>query len=318
MAKIGVLINNLGTPAAPTTKAVREFLAEFLADSRVIEVPRPIWWLILHGIILRIRPSKVKKVYQSVWMDEGSPLLVYSKRLVNKLQTQLGDDYHCVLGMRYGQPSLKQALLELRKTGVEKVIILPLYPQRSGTTSGSTFDAVTHLFKRCRGVPNFQYLADYHDHPTYISALANSVKTYWKTNGQAQKLIMSFHGLPQSYVDKGDPYQQQCLKTAELLAAELQLPKDEWQVTFQSRVGKQPWLQPYTDVLLQQLPKQGVKSVQVICPGFPIDCIETIEEIDMENRDFFINAGGEKFAYIPALNDDDEHVALMQQLVAEA
>lgn len=312
MKKTGVLISNLGTPSAPTPSAIRKFLAEFLWDPRVIEVPRPLWWLILNGVILRIRPKKVAKIYQAVWTEKGSPLMAISLAQKEKLQQALGDDYVVALGMRYGTPSIRDALLELRKAGVEELIVLPLYPQFSATTSGSTFDETMRLFKKCRGIPNIRFIRDYHDHPLYIKALAESVKTHWEKHGRADRLIMSFHGLPQSYVDKGDPYYDQSLKTAELLASELGLSNNDWEVSFQSRVGNKPWLQPYTDVRMQALPKEGVKSIQVICPGFSADCIETLEEIDMENRQFFIEAGGEQFEYIEALNDSSAHITLME------
>lgn len=313
--KIGVLISNLGTPDAPTSKAVRKFLAEFLWDPRVIEVSRPLWWLILHGIILRLRPSRVKKIYAQVWTDEGSPLLSISQKLVDKLQQQLGDRYHCVLGMRYGNPSLKSALLQLRKAGVSKVIILPLYPQNSGTTTGSTFDEVTRLFKKCRGVPHFEFINEYHAHPAYIQAIADSIQNHWQNNGRAEKLLMTFHGLPQSYVDKGDPYYDHCLKTAELVANALSLNKNAYAVSFQSRVGKAQWLTPYTDHLLKEWGQSGVESVQAICPGFPIDCIETIEEIGIENCHYFLEAGGKRFEYIPALNDSDAHLKVLSEII---
>lgn len=315
MKKTGILLSNLGTPAAPTPRAVRTFLAEFLADPRVIEAPRLLWWFILNGIILRIRPTKVAKIYQQVWTEDGSPLMVISQAQAKKLQEKLGEQYHVALGMRYGKPSIKQALLDIRKAGCNDVIILPLYPQNSGATTGSTFDEVMHCFKKCRGVPPVQFINQYFDHPLYIEALTNAVKNHWDQYGRKELLLMSFHGLPQRYVDNGDPYFDQCQRTATLLAKKLSLLSTEWKISFQSRVGREPWLKPYTDELLKSLPLQEINSVDVICPGFSADCIETLEEIDIQNRQFFKDAGGAQFSYIPALNDDELHVEMMVKLI---
>lgn len=315
MNKTGILLTNLGTPQAPTPKAVRAFLAEFLADPRVIEVPRLLWWFILNGVILRIRPGKVAKIYQQVWTDKGSPLMVIAQSQATKLQAKLGEQYHVALGMRYGKPSLKQALLDIRKAGCDKVIVLPLYPQNSGSTTGSTFDATMRCFEKCRGVPPVRFINQYFDHPLYIQALAESVKQHWNQHGRKALLVMSFHGLPQRYVDKGDPYYNQCHSTAKLLAKALKLLDNEWQICFQSRVGREPWLKPYTDELLASLPTQDVNSVDVICPGFSADCIETLEEIDIQNHQIFKDAGGEQFSYIPALNDSDLHIEMMDKMI---
>lgn len=316
--KTGVLIVNLGTPDAPTTTAVRRYLDEFLSDPRVIDKPRWLWWLILHFVILRIRPRKAAHAYQQVWADSGSPLLTISKQQVAKLQPLLDSKFKnlkVVLGMRYGKPSIKSALESLKKENINQLIILPMYPQYSATTTASIFDAVADAFKKWRFMPSIKFINHYHDKPQYISTLANSIQATWKTEGQAEKLLMSFHGLPKSYLLAGDPYFCECQKTARLLAKELQLKPEQWVLTFQSRMGVEEWLTPYTDKMLVQLAEQGTKSIQVVCPGFAADCLETLEEINIQNRDVFLNAGGEKYHYIPALNDSDEHIEMISTLL---
>jgi ferrochelatase len=317
--KTGILLINLGTPDAPTTPALRRYLAEFLWDKRIVDLPRPLWWLILHGIILRTRPARSARAYQTVWSDEGSPLMVISRRQQQKLQAFLDakeeGKYHVVLGMRYGNPSIASALQELRDRDMEELIVLPLYPQNSCSTTGSSFDALSDAMRENRFVPPMRFLADYHDHPLYIRALAGSVREAWLQHAQPQKLLISFHGTPLRFRDEGDRYYEQCKSTAKLLATELELGEEQWQMSFQSRFGKEEWLQPYTDATLQELPKQGVKSVDVICPGFSADCLETLEEIGAENRDYFLGAGGTDFHYIPALNEGDAHIELLSVLV---
>ncbi len=313
--KIGVLLVNLGTPDAPDFFAVRRYLKEFLSDPRVIEVNRVVWWLILNGIILNIRPYKSAKLYQSIWTKEGSPLLVESRRQVKALQALLGEKYVVELGMRYGSPSLKTGLLALRAAAVEKVIILPLYPQHAGATTGSTFDAVTALFQPCRHVPEFKFIPEYYHHPLYIDAMKEHIQNFQSARGKPQKLIFSFHGLPREYCEKGDPYFAQCQETAELLSHALGLSKGEWSVSFQSRVGKMEWLRPYTDELLASLPKEGVKKIQIFCPGFSADCLETLEEIAIQNKELFLHAGGESYEYIPALNSSAPHIQMMAELI---
>jgi len=338
--KIGILLTNVGTPDAPHTAAVRRYLREFLGDRRVVEFkPRWLWWCILNSIILAVRPRRSARSYQMVWVKNdtqakqmqdiylcdaaiplslpelhGSPLLSISRLQANALQQHLGDKYAVVLGMRYGQPSIIDALLQLRRAQVARVIVLPLYPQYSSTTVASNFDATVQVFKYCRVVPPLDFIMGYHDHPEYIKALQQSVEQHWHEHGKPDQLLLSFHGLPQSYVDRGDPYQQQCYRTAALLAEALALAQTDWQVSFQSRVGKMPWLQPYTDKTLGALGKT-YSHVQVICPGFAADCLETIEEINQENRNIFINAGGKTFSYIPALNISLSHIDTLATII---
>lgn len=317
--KTGVLLINLGTPDAPTPAALRSYLAEFLWDKRVVDLPRPLWWLLLHGIILRTRPARSARAYQTVWSEQGSPLLVTSRQQKCLLQAQLDaiepGCYHVVLGMRYGNPSIATAMDELRAGGVEELVVLPLYPQNSCSTSGSSFDALADAMKQHRFVPPLRFIADYHDHPLYIKALAETVRTSWTMRERPQRLLMSFHGTPERFRQEGDAYYSQCETTARLLAAELKLNEDEWQMSFQSRFGREEWLKPYTDKVLKGLPEEGVASVDVICPGFSVDCLETLEEIGEENHDYFLKAGGERFHYIPALNADEAHIELLAALV---
>lgn len=319
--KIGVLITNLGTPDEPTPSALRRYLAEFLWDPRVVDLPRPLWWLILHGIILRVRPARSARAYREVWQESGSPLLTIAREQQCMLQQLLdrrsADAYHVVLGMRYGNPSIAAALAELKQQGIDQVVVLPLYPQNSCSTTASTLDAVAAAMRPRRDVPHLQFVADYHDHPLYIKALADSVREHRDGRGPAERLLISFHGTPKRFRDQGDPYYGQCQRTAQLLADELGLEPSQWMMTFQSRFGREEWLQPYTDKTLERLPAEGVKSVELICPGFSADCLETLEEIDGENREIFISAGGEVFHYIPALNARDDHIAMMAALVAE-
>lgn len=313
--KIGVLITNLGTPDEPTPSALRRYLAEFLWDPRVVDLPRPLWWLILHGIILRVRPARSARAYRQVWSEKGSPLMVISRDQQCLLQQQLDavapGRYHVALGMRYGNPSIASALDELRQAGVDEVTVLPLYPQNSCSTSASTLDAIATALKKTRRVPSLNFIVDYHDDPRYIQALADSIREHRDGRMDAEILLMSFHGTPLRYREEGDPYYEQCARTAALLAAELGLADDQWLLTFQSRFGREEWLQPYTDKTLEKLAAKGVKRVEVVCPGFSADCLETLEEIAVENRDIFIRAGGEGLFYIPALNSRDDHIAMM-------
>lgn len=320
-ARTGILLVNLGTPDAPTSSAVRRYLAEFLADPRVVELPRWLWWLALHGIILRIRPPRVAKAYQSVWTDEGSPLLAINKKLHQALQPvlkqQYGEQVVTALAMRYGNPSIAAGLEELRLQNVQRLLVLPLYPQYSATTTASVFDEVTSVLQQWRWIPETRFINQYHDAPEYIQALAESIKVHQQDKGQAEKLLISFHGIPQRYHDAGDPYYCHCQKTARLLAEKLQLKEDQWKTTFQSRFGREPWLQPYTDETLKQWGADGIKQVQVICPGFSIDCLETLEEVAHENKQYFIEAGGKEYEYIPALNASAAHVNILQQLIQQ-
>lgn len=317
----GILITNLGTPDQATPSAVRRYLAEFLSDPRIVEIPRLPWWFILHGVILRIRPGKVAKSYQEVWSEEGSPLLAISKKQQALLQEALALHFKgkvkVELAMRYGNPSIKKALRNLKDAGAQRILVLPLYPQYSATTTASTFDAIADEFKTWRWLPEFRFIQHYHDHELYIQALVNSITSHQQQHGQAEKLVFSFHGLPQRNLEQGDPYFCECHKTARLVAGKMGLNDTQWALTFQSRFGRQEWLKPYTDKSLIKWANEGVKSVQVCCPGFSADCLETLEEINVENRDYFLNAGGEKFEYIPALNDNVDHIGMMGALITQ-
>ncbi|EIK46173.1 ferrochelatase [Cellvibrio sp. BR] len=314
-AKIGIVLANLGTPDAPTTPALRRYLAEFLADPRVIEVPRVIWMLILHGIILRVRPKKSAALYKSVWTSEGSPLLAISKQQQVAIQEQLGNGFSVKLGMRYGNPSIHSALRELQLEGVRKIIVLPLYPQYAGPTTGSTFDAVAMELKTWRWVPELHFINNYCDEPLYVEALANSVREHIEQNGLPQKIIFSYHGMPKRYLTSGDPYFCLCQKTTRLVQERLGLDKNTCLTSFQSRFGREEWLKPYTDETLENLPKDGIKDIAIISPAFSADCLETLEELAVENRHAFIAAGGEKYAYIPALNDRADHIHALVELL---
>ena len=315
----GILITNLGTPDAPTPSALRKYLAQFLSDPRVIETPRLLWWPVLHGIILRLRPRRSARAYREVWTDAGSPLLDISQRQCEAIRSALGEvtdePYRVELGMRYGNPSIRSALEKLRSYNINKLLVLPLYPQYSAATTASTFDAVADVLKTWRRIPELRMIRSYHDDPGYITALAESIRSYSAQHGKPDKLLFSFHGLPKTYVLAGDPYQDECIASARLVARQLDLPDDTWAVSFQSRFGPRKWLQPYTDKLLRKWGKSGVGHVQVICPGFAADCLETLEEIQIQNRDFFLSAGGKKFSYIPALNDYPRHIAALCDII---
>lgn len=317
----GILIANLGTPDSTSTTDVRRYLAEFLWDPRIVERPRWFWWFILHGIILRIRPGRAAKAYKKVWTDQGSPLMVHTMELGEQLKQPLVSifkrDVHLEVCMRYGEPSIKKALRALRDKGVEQVLILPLYPQYSATTTASIYDAVNIELQHWRYIPEIRYINQYYADNAYINALAQSVEQYQQQHGKADQLIMSFHGLPKRYADAGDPYLLHCQRTAQLLAEQLKLNEHEWKLTFQSRFGPEEWLQPYTDKTLESLAQTGSEYVQVICPGFAADCLETLEEIAMENRDVFLTAGGKKYEYIPALNATTEHVQVLTELIRQ-
>lgn len=317
-APTGVLLVNLGTPDAPTPKALRRYLAEFLSDTRVIEIPKLAWQLILHGIILRVRPKKSAAKYQSIWTDEGSPLLAISKRQAVALQQQLdttGKQVLVKLGMRYGNPSIPKALREFRDAGVRKIIVLPLYPQYAAATTGSAFDAVTCELQGWRFVPELHFINRYCDSQAFIEALANSIREDFARNGKPQKLLLSYHGTPKRNLDLGDPYYCFCQKTTRLLAEALELSPDDYVTSFQSRFGYAEWLQPYTDQTLEALAKNGVKDVAIASPAFSADCLETLEELAMENREAFLHAGGERYRYIAALNDRPDHIAALASVV---
>jgi len=313
-SRIGLLITNLGTPDAPTKQALRRYLKEFLSDPRVVEMNRVVWWLILNGIILNTRPAKSAKAYQSVWSDEGSPLMLYTRKQQQGLQELFGSDVHVEMAMRYGNPSIETGLENLRKQGCGKILLLPLYPQYAAATTGSTFDAVADVLKTWRWVPEFRMINSYHDDESYIAALASSIRRHWQHHGKPDRLLFSFHGIPQRYFDQGDPYPCLCRKTARLVAEHLTLEPHQWHLSFQSRFGKEEWIKPYTDVTLKSWGEEGVNRVDVICPGFASDCLETLEEIAVENRDYFVEAGGKELHYIPALNADPDHIRALHQL----
>ncbi len=318
--KFGVMMVNLGTPDAPTPKAVRAYLKEFLSDVRVVDAPRIIWWFVLK-IILLIRPKPVSEAYASIWTDEGSPLLAISKKQAKAVKVHLkevtGDDIPVELAMTYGSPSIMNAANALRAQNVERILVFPMYPQFSSSTTAAIYDKMSDLLKMCPHLPEMRWVRDYHDHPQYIAALARSVKEQWQKSGQSEKLLMSFHGVPKRYTEKGDPYEYHCRKTADLLAEKLELKPEQWLCTFQSRFGREEWVKPYTDETLKQWGKDGIKSVDVICPAFAADCLETLEEIQVENMEYFTEEGGEVYNYIPALNDNPDHIELLTDLVVQ-
>jgi len=318
-ARIGVLLVNLGTPEAPTKEALKPYLKQFLSDPRVIEISPLKWKLILNLFILPFRPKQSAKLYEKVWTPEGSPLLTNSIELRDALRTSLEklspDTFVIELGMRIGNPSMESALEKLQEQGAQRVLVLPLFPQYSGTTTGTAFDAVADVYKTWRWIPEFRMIMSYHDHPQYIAALAKSIREHWDTHGKGEKLMLSFHGIPKRYFEGGDPYFCQCQKTARLLVENLGLERSEYIVSFQSLFGKEEWLRPYTNETLEALAKSGLKRVDVLCPGFAVDCLETIEEIEDQNREVFLHAGGREYHYIPALNARAEHAELMCELV---
>ncbi len=317
-SQIGVLLVNLGTPDEPTTSAVRRYLAEFLWDPRVIEMPRPLWWLILHGIILRTRPKRSAHAYQKIWTPAGSPLLLESRALANglarRLQSRHGDRIRVELAMTYGKPSIKDALERLRQENVQRLLVLPMYPQYSATTTGSIFERVTAELARWRWIPELRMVNQYWEEDAYIDALASSVTTHWQSHGR-KHLLFSFHSIPKRYFTAGDPYHCFCHATARRVAAKLGLAEGDWSIGFQSRFGREEWLKPYVDVLLHDYSHAGPKRVTVICPGFATDCLETLEEINMQNREMFLSHGGEAFDYVPCLNSGDAHVGVYERVV---
>lgn len=318
-ARIGILINNLGSPDEPTTPAVRRYLAEFLSDPRVIEAPRLLWWLVLHGVILRIRPARAARAYRKVWRADGSPLVAITRQQASALQQHLNDrldtPVKVAFGMRYGKPSLQQGLQQLADAGAGHVLVLPLYPQYSATTTASSFDGIAQALQGWRRLPELRLINGYAEHPAYIKALADSIHRHWQEHGQAERLMFSFHGLPQRYDRAGDPYADQCRATAQRVADHLGLSEPQWQLCFQSRFGREEWLKPYTDHTLRAWGEAGIKSVEIICPGFAADCLETLEEIAEENRDVFLAAGGQSFHYIPALNAAPGHIEALGELI---
>ena len=316
--KTGVLLTNLGTPDEPTTPSLKKYLRQFLSDGRVIETPKAIWWLILNGIILNTRPAKSAKNYKSVWTEEGSPLLLYTKKQKELIKSHLDKKYSNLvfdIGMRYGNPSIKKGLNNLRNQNCDRIVVLPLYPQYCAATTGSTFDAVSEELQQWRWVPSLRFIGSYYDQPLYIKALRNSIEDFWSKNKKPSKLIFSYHGIPKKYLDKGDPYHCFCRKTTRLVAEEMKLPEGSYMTTFQSRFGPAEWLQPYTDKTIEGLAKDGVENIHVISPAFSSDCLETIEELNEENREIFMENGGKEFGYIPCLNDREDHINLLTSLL---
>ena len=313
--KTGILLANLGTPDAPTPGAVKRYLRQFLSDKRVVDTSRLLWWPLLRGVILPIRSPRVAKLYQSVWMEEGSPLMVYSRRQQQALAARLPDT-PVALGMSYGSPSLASAVDDLLAQGVEHIVVLPLYPQYSCSTVAAVWDELARILAKKRAIPGISFIRDYAEHPDYIHALAASVRASFAVHGEPDLLLLSYHGIPQRYANQGDDYPQRCRDTTRELVSALGLPPERVMMTFQSRFGREPWLTPYTDETLKMLGEKGTKHIQVLCPGFAADCLETLEEIAVQNREIFLEAGGKQYEYIPALNADAAHIEMMANLTA--
>jgi protoporphyrin/coproporphyrin ferrochelatase len=319
---LGVLTVNTGTPEVPRTREVRRFLARFLSDRRVVELPRLLWWPLLHGLVLPLRAPRSARNYRRIWMDGGSPLAVYSQRLRQalelELETQLPGAVVIESAFLYTEQPLHAALHRLWAAGARRIVVLPLFPQASGTTTGPVFDQVGSGLRSWRALPELHLISEYHEDTGYISALANSVREHWQQHGRTAQLLMSFHGIPQRYVQRGDPYEYQCRQTANRLAAALELSASDWSLSFQSRFGRARWLGPATDRVLAELPRRGIHSLTVICPGFAVDCLETLEEIALGGREIFLHAGGQQFQYVPALNDRGDHARALAQRVLGA
>lgn len=316
--KTGVLLANLGSPTAPTTSAVRRFLKQFLWDPRVVNLPRPLWWVILHFFVLPFRPRKSAQAYRKIWREEGSPLIFFTAQLTGRIADKL--QHQGVLTehvMRYGEPSIAKQLKAFKTAGVDNLVILPLYPQYSSTTTASIYDDLVKELSQWKHLPTIQFISDYHRHSHYIAAVADSIEHSWQQHGRNELLLMSFHGLPEKLTQWGDPYFHQCHKTAALIAQKLGLNQDQWMIVFQSRFGKAQWLKPYCVDTLKALPGRGIKTVDIVCPGFAVDCLETLEEIAMENKAVFIEAGGKEYRYIPALNDSESHVDAIVKLLEQ-
>ncbi len=319
-APFGVMLVNLGTPARPDPASIRKYLAEFLWDKRVIQLPRLQWWLILHGIILRVRPRKVAHLYQSIWTEQGSPLLAISQQqkaaLSAALQVRAGSPIPVELAMTYGEPSITQAGRALAAQGIRRILVLPLYPQYSASTTGAVFDALARALAPCPDLPELHFIRDYWEDPAYLDCVAASIREYWDEHGQPDRLLLSFHGIPQRYEDQGDPYPTLCRSTAKAVADRLGLQAGQWRESFQSRFGREEWVKPYTDTLLQEWgERDDINRVDVVCPAFAADCLETLEEIAEQNRILFLEAGGKEYRYIPCLNSRPDHIAMLTDLV---
>ena len=315
--RAGVLLANLGTPDHPDARALRRYLREFLWDRRVVEVPRPIWWLILNLFIVPFRSPRSAEAYRRVWTERGSPLLYYTRDLAESMAHEFGRNMPRVnvyVGMRYGSPGIAEALEQARRDNVQRLIVLPLYPQYSATTTASVFDGLADALKEIRWIPELRFVTHYHYDEAWVEAVADRIRSHQAEHGKPDRLLFSFHGIPRDYLLKGDPYYCECRSSARRIAARLKLAPEEWQVTFQSRLGKAEWLKPYTDETLLKLAGEGVERVQVVCPGFAVDCLETIDEIGVENREAFEEAGGEALEYIPALNAESDHARVLTEL----
>lgn len=321
VAKVGILLVNLGTPDNYDTSCVRRYLREFLSDTRVVNLPKILWWFVLNLVIVPFRAKKSSKAYKSIWTKAGSPLLVIANSQTAAIKTfvQEHSDKNIVveLAMRYGNPSIAKSLAKFSQQNVKSLVVLPLYPQYSATTTASTFDKIATIFSKYRYLPDYRFINHYHDDKRYIAALVASIVSFRQKYGSADKLLMSFHSLPEAHLKAGDPYYCECCKTARLIAEKLQLKEDDYQVSFQSRLGSTPWLKPYTDTTLVGLAKSGVKSIQVICPGFSADCLETLEEIAIYNKELFLTNGGSSYQYIPCLNDNKEHIEFLGNLLID-
>ncbi len=318
-SEIAVVLVNLGTPTAPTPSAVRRYLREFLSDPRVVELPRWLWRPLLNLLVLPLRARRVARLYASIWQPDGSPLLVHTRALADRLQQVLGDapTVRVHTAMSYGEPSLAALLWKLEAEQVKRVLILPLYPQFSATSSGAVVDIVARYLLTTRNPPELRIVREYSEHPAYVAAVADSIRAVRAKEGDAQQLLFSFHGIPRACIERGDPYAGCCEATARAVAAQLDLPTDRWMLAYQSRFGAAEWLAPHTDQTLKTWPQQGVKTVQIVCPGFAVDCLETLEEVAQQNRDAFFHAGGERYTYIPALNDSTAHAELLKVLINE-
>ncbi|MBN8734649.1 MAG: ferrochelatase [Xanthomonadales bacterium] len=314
-AKAAVLLVNLGTPAAPTTDAVRDYLAEFLSDPRIVELPRWLWWPILHGYTLRRRPARSAEAYAKIWRNDGSPLLVFSERLTTAVRARIAQatsgKVEVALAMTYGEPSVPSTIESLMRKGIRHLLAFPLFPQYSATSTGAALDAVMRTLQTLRWAPALRTIDDYHSDAGYLAALVGSVQAHWAQHGRGDRLLLSFHGIPEKYANAGDPYPDQCHETARRLGDALGLGEDELLVTFQSRLGRQPWLRPYTDEIIEQLARQDVKALDVLCPGFAVDCLETLEEVALRYRASFLTNGGKQFRYIPALNEANAHASAL-------
>lgn len=319
MSKKAVILVNLGTPTSPTAKGVKEFLTAFLSDKRVVEAPKLIWWFVLRMIVIPLRKKKVAAAYQEIWMDEGSPLAVISEQQITAVQQLLTEKYGdqspvVKKAMTYGEPSIANIISALQSDGIEEFLMIPMYPQFSASTTGAIYDQVAILTRKSRNIPDIKIIKSFQQHSGYINALVDRVKTHWQKHGKGQKLLMSFHGIPKEYSDKGDPYEQHCQDTANAVAHALALSPDEWSLSFQSRFGPKEWLQPYTDTVLENWAKEGIKHVDIMSPAFVVDCLETLEEINMGYKALFLSAGGERYHYIPCLNDSKLFMEFLVEL----